>query len=364
MLMPRSWALPLATALLTAACAAEPGDGSTSTGSSETVGDVPSELDRTKPESDPVASDETVEAVVGEAPTMPSGNGAAPAPQAPGTLTPLQKKKAEMLTSVWESSSTVLKYEASMNINDGRGYTSGRAGFCTGTGDAVLVVECFDKSFGTGAQNRMHKYAAAMTTLANAFHTTRVSQSSTRTLDAIGNYNDDWARSANEPATKAAFRACQDAVVSKLYYEPTLALAKKWGLTSPLTLAALYDANINHGEDGIKALIAQANSDVGNTAQETATASLSSADESLWLEKFLWRRIVLLRGNATWSMAVDRVALYEQLRRDGHWLLDRTIVTNVKAQRLYPNQGFKDCLYPSCAIDPTGTVTGDPICTR
>lgn len=364
MLLPRSWVLPLATALLTSACAAEPGDGSTSTDAPESVSDIPSELDRAEPAQESAAGESSVEGAVGEAPTLPSGNGAAAPAQTPGTLTALQKLKAEMLTSVWESSSTVLKYEASMNINDGRGYTSGRAGFCTGTGDAVLVVECFDKSVGIGAQNRMHKYAAAMQTLATAFHTTRVSQSSTRTLDAIGNYNDDWARSANEPATKAAFRACQDAVVSKLYYDPTLALAKRWGLTSPLALAALYDANINHGEDGIKALIAQANSDVGNTAQATATTSLSAADESLWLEKFLWRRIVLLRGNATWSMAVDRVALYEQLRRDGHWMLDRTIVTNVKAQRLYPNQGFKDCLYPACTIDPTGSVTGDPICTR
>ena len=63
--------------------------------------------------------------------------------QALAGLTDVQKAKAAALTSIWENSTPVLAYGYSQDIGDNRGYTSGRAGFCTGTGDAIVVVQCY-----------------------------------------------------------------------------------------------------------------------------------------------------------------------------------------------------------------------------
>ena len=97
----------------------------------------------------------------------------------PGSLNALQKHKAEMLTSIWENSTTVLQYPYCQNIHDGRGYTSGRAGFCSGTGDAIQVVQCFDAAFGNGSNNPMAKYMPALTTINDRFNTTGQDQAGT-----------------------------------------------------------------------------------------------------------------------------------------------------------------------------------------
>jgi hypothetical protein len=39
--------------------------------------------------------------------------------------------------------------------------------------------------------------------------------------------------------------------VSDLYSGPALAHAKRWGLSTALTKAELYDAELNHGDDGV-----------------------------------------------------------------------------------------------------------------
>src|SRR4051794_27847983 len=47
--------------------------------------------------------------------------------------TPAQQQIAWAITSVYENNTAVVQYPYCENIDDGRGYTSGRAGFCTGT---------------------------------------------------------------------------------------------------------------------------------------------------------------------------------------------------------------------------------------
>lgn len=281
------------------------------------------------------------------------------APATPGGITALQKKKAEMLTSIWENSTTVLQYGYSENIGDGRGYTSGRAGFCTGTGDAILVVKCYGKTV-TGAANKMAKYLPALEVLTKRFNDTGASQASTKELDAVGSWNADWASSASN----AAFNACQDNIVDQFYFTPSVAIAKKWGLTSALSLAAIYDASINHGPDGAEEFAAFANKQNGNAAQKAAAAPLTKAQESAWLASFLARRATVLGADATWRESVDRVATYEQTRRNGNFDFSAAIVTDAKAKTLYPGKGFVDSGYPKCTIDAAGKVSGDADCTQ
>jgi chitosanase len=145
------------------------------------------------------------------------------------------------ITSVYENSTAVIQYQYCENINDGRGYTSGRAGFCTGTGDAIEVVECFVEALAaTGLSNhdRMAKYVGPLRGLKGA---------DTAPVDRLGSYCSDWTASATDPVTAAAFKHCQDRVVSELYQGPACRSARSWGITSPLFLAELYDAWINQG---------------------------------------------------------------------------------------------------------------------
>jgi chitosanase len=284
-------------------------------------------------------------------------------PNPAGGLTALQKHKAEMLTSLWENSTTVLQYSYCENIKDGRGYTSGRAGFCSGTGDAILVVKCFDEAFGTGASNPMARYMPALVSINDRFESTGNDQADTSPLDAVGAYCSDWSKATASTATAAAFQGCQDVIAGKLYYEPGLALASRWGLVTALTKAELYDAEINHGDDGVVALVKLANQDVGNAAQKAPAAPLGIAEESAWLGAFLLRRLQLLGSDPTWADAVDRVTTYEQLRKQGNFDLSGVIRTDAKAVKMYPSKGYKDSGYPDCSIAPDGTVTGDAACT-
>jgi chitosanase len=279
------------------------------------------------------------------------------------SLTPLQRKKTDMLTSIWENGTTVIQYAFSRNLKDGRGYTSGRAGFCTGTGTALLVVQCFDAAVGTGNTNKMHKYLSALSALNDAFQQSGKNQGSTSTLDAIGDYPGDWAATANDAKVGPAFATCQDQIVDKLDYGPAVDAANKWGLTQALTIAALYDAEINHGTDGVASMVKQTNEDTNNGGQTMASAPLSLADESAWLQAFLARRLTTLNNDRNWSSTVDRAAQYEQMRRDADWDLGAQFETNAKAAQMFPNAGYKDSGYPDCIISSSGAVSGDAICT-
>jgi chitosanase len=269
-------------------------------------------------------------------------------------LTANQKKVAEALTSIWENDTPVLDYAYSENIWDGRGYTNGRAGFCTGTGDAIQVVQCYRGLRTEANGNRLAKYWNALTVINNRFLSTGQSQASTSELDAVGNWTADWAASFNTAATKADFQRCQDQVSDALYYTPTMTEASKWGLTQALTKAALYDAAINHGFSGLQDLIRKANTAAGNSGQVAPVVGYNGITESAWLQRFLEKRRDVLASDSTWIEAVDRVAAYEKQRRRGNWDLGTALRNDVRARDCwgtsYPASG-----YTVRNINPDGT---------
>ncbi|MCK8497599.1 chitosanase [Myxococcus fulvus] len=261
-----------------------------------------------------------------------------------GGLTESQKKVSEGLTSIWENDTPVLAYAYSENIQDGRGYTSGRAGFCTGTGDAIQVIQCYNARRSAANGNLMAKYMPGLTTINNRFLSTGQSQPSTSELDVIGNWRADWATSYNNTTTRADFKACQDQVSDQFYYTPAMAEANKWGATSALSKMALYDAYINHGESGVKSLVRAANNALGNTAQVAPAVGYNGITESSWLQRFLEKRRDVLAADATWLQAIDRVAAYEKLRRRGNWDLSAAVRNDVRASDCwsspYPFSGY------------------------
>ncbi|PTL80827.1 chitosanase [Vitiosangium sp. GDMCC 1.1324] len=269
-------------------------------------------------------------------------------------MTANQKKVAEAVTSIWENDTPVLDYAYAEDIDDGRGYTNGRAGFCTGTGDAIQVIECYKNLRSAANGNLMAKYMPGLTTINNRFLQTGESQASTSELDSIGNWVSDWAASYNNTTTRADFKSCQDQVSDRLYYTPAMNEAAKWGLVTALSKAALYDAYINHGEDGAKVFIKAANNALGNSGQVAPAIGYNGITESAFLQKFLEKRRDTLASDSTWVDAVDRVATYEKLRRKGNWDLGTAFSNDVRARDCwgtsYPSSG-----YTVRKINPDGT---------
>jgi len=238
-------------------------------------------------------------------------------------LTKEQKHRAEELTSVFENSSTELDYAYGENLGDGRGITCGRAGFCTGTGDAILVVKKYTSQ---KPNNVLAKYLPALTELENNRIKTKHDQSDVSSLDRIGNFILDWADAAKDPD----FRSIQDAIVDELYYIPSAKKADLLGLKLPLSRAELYDAIIQHGNeqyndpDSIDALIARATEKSGGTPR-------SNVDEKVWLDNFLTVRRASLSycykegSREEWADSFGRVDVFRNLVKEDNYYLDKPI---------------------------------------
>lgn len=193
-------------------------------------------------------------------------------------LTSEQKKRAEALTSVFENSTPEIDYEYAEDLGDGRGITSGRAGFCTGTGDAIEVVKRYTD---LNHSNILAKYLPELTRLENERIRTDNDQGDVSGLYKIGDYVSDWAAASK----KLEFRNIQDSVVDDYYYKPSAQKADTLGLKLPLSRAQLYDAIIQHGDgndpDSINALIERTNKKSGGNPAS------NKVDEKKWLRNFL-----------------------------------------------------------------------------
>jgi hypothetical protein len=257
------------------------------------------------------------------------------------------------LTSIWENDTPKIDYAYAENIDDGRGYTSGRAGFCTGTGDAILVVECYAQKRSAANGNLLAKYLPALTAINDAFEKTGQDQGDTSKLDKVGSYVKDWAASYSNATTRADFKACQDEVADNTYYFPALQVAKNIGLTSPLSQALFYDLWLNHGDDGAAALVKSTHAALKLPGGKLA----NGVTEAAWLGKLIELRRDVLAKDSTWVDAVDRIAGYEKARRRGNWKLDQPIDNAVKAADCWPSLAKKlpDSGYTARVINPDGS---------
>ncbi|HEX3695484.1 MAG TPA: chitosanase [Polyangia bacterium] len=222
-------------------------------------------------------------------------------------LTSGQKQKAAGLTSIWENSTPTLQYGFSSDIGDGRGYTSGRAGFCTGTGDAIIVVQCYAAA---KPGNPLAKFIPELIRLEQKF----VASNGDLQGDTSGlqGYTTAWMSSGND----AIFRSCQDSAVDAIYYGAALKKATDKKFTKALTTVSLWDGQIMHGESdpnfGMLAMMAKADTMV--TLSDPPTAQ----QESDWLGAFHKIRAQVMTTRDEWVGNIYRVATYEQLRKAGN----------------------------------------------
>jgi chitosanase len=188
-----------------------------------------------------------------------------------GDLSDPQKKDIAMrLVSSAENSTLdwTAQYGYIEDIQDGRGYTGGIVGFCSGTGDMRAVIARYTTAV---PGNKLSAYLPALKRLnGSAAHTG---------LDP--NFTADWKAAAADPA----FRAAQDAERDRMYFNPALSQAKQDGLRI-LGQFAYYDAIVMHGANGLAQL--------RRTAAEHAAPPARGGDEAAYLEAFLDARVALM----------------------------------------------------------------------
>ncbi|MDP9793729.1 hypothetical protein J2S43_002241 [Catenuloplanes nepalensis] len=188
---------------------------------------------------------------------------------------PALKDVAMRLVSSAENSS--LEWEEQYgyieDIGDGRGYTAGIIGFCSGTGDMLDVVERYTEA---APENGLAEYLPAMRAV-----------NGTDSHDGLDpGFAEAWRAAAADPV----FRAAQDAERDETYFGPAVAQAREDGLRA-LGQFAYYDAIVTHGPGaGL--------GDIREAALEVADPPSRGGDETAYLEAFLDARVAAMRSEA------------------------------------------------------------------
>jgi chitosanase len=181
---------------------------------------------------------------------------------------PREKDIAMQLVSSAENSSLNWKAQYSYieDIGDGRGYTAGIIGFCSGTGDMLELVELYTQR---EPGNVLARYLPALRRLDGS--------DSHAGLDP--GFPASWRAAANDPA----FQQAQNDERDRVYFNPSVATGKSDKLRA-LGQFAYYDAAVMHGYDGFAAIRAHARARARTPAQ--------GGDETAYLDAFLDERVI------------------------------------------------------------------------
>ncbi len=155
------------------------------------------------------------------------------------------------------------------DLDDGRGYTAGIIGFCSGTGDMLKLVRAYTA---TSPGNPLDRFLPALR---------RVNGGDSH--KGLGPpFVKAWRKAAKDPV----FQAAQETERDTQYFNPSVELAKADGLNA-LGQFAYYDAAVVHGVSGLK--------QIRTRALKLATTPAAGGDEVVYLESFLDERVVEMK---------------------------------------------------------------------
>ncbi|MEU3316683.1 chitosanase [Streptomyces sp. NPDC006662] len=190
---------------------------------------------------------------------------------AAGLDDPAKKDIAMQIVSSAENSSLDWKaqYKYIEDIRDGRGYTAGIIGFCSGTGDMLDLVEYYTQ---VKPGNVLAKYLPALRKVDGT--------DSHKGLDP--NFTKDWAKAAQDPE----FRKAQDHERDRVYFDPAVKQGKSDGVGT-LGQFIYYDAIVMHGDGGDSTSFRN----IRKRALSKAKPPAQGGNETTWLNAFLDARV-------------------------------------------------------------------------
>lgn len=209
--------------------------------------------------------------VYGPGPVAPKPTGPpTPAPATPLT-DPVKKEYAQELVSSAENSTLNWRGQFGYieDIGDGRGYTGGIVGFCSGTSDMLAVVQEYTKR---KPVNGLAKYLPALRTVDGS--------DSHAGLDP--GFPAAWKTAAADPI----FQKVQEDARDQMYFTPAVRLAQADGLRA-LGQFAYYDAAVMHGVSGLRGIRAH--------ALLKAHTPAAGGDEIAYLGAFLDARVAEMK---------------------------------------------------------------------
>jgi chitosanase len=216
--------------------------------------------------------------------TTPALSSAAPAPLAANSASalaagdlsaPAKKEIAMKLVSSAENSSLDWKaqYKYIEDIGDGRGYTAGIIGFCSGTGDMLELVEAYTNSV---PGNPLAKYLPALRKV-----------NGTDSHSGLGSaFESAW----KQAAATTAFQTAQNNERDRVYFNPSVNQAKSDGLGA-LGQFVYYDAIVMHGPGDSS----DSFGGIRKTAMKKAKTPAQGGNETTYLKAFLAARKVIMK---------------------------------------------------------------------
>ena len=215
-----------------------------------------------------------------------------------GNMTDVQNDTILSLVSIAENDSTSWwnQYSYCEDIKDGRGFTAGFYGFCSGTGDMLMVFEALAKINPT---HPLVKYIPALKQV-----------NGTASHNGLTNLPQDCKTFNDTDYQKAQWEIC-----SQLYWNPAMQFAQSNGLVLPITKGELYDTIINFG-------------DLTTLAPHVKSKTPSQGgDEITWLQDFLnvKQQWITNVDKSLDSGQPDRCILWRNILNSGNTLLKRPL---------------------------------------
>jgi chitosanase len=197
----------------------------------------------------------------------PQASAATKAAAAIGLDDPAKKEIAMKLVSSAENSSLDWKaqYKYIEDIGDGRGYTAGIIGFCSGTGDMLELVQAYTA---TEPGNVLAKYLPALRKV-----------NGTASHSGLGTaFVNAWKTAAKD----TVFQTAQNNERDRVYFNPAVQQAEADGLRA-LGQFTYYDAIVMHGPGDDPTSFGG----IRKTAMQKARTPAQGGNETTYLNAFL-----------------------------------------------------------------------------